>query len=108
MATLQSMLLVSAIMMLPACDLNVAVDGSVRAADGSPVHDVAVALQMPGRPSHVVHTARDGTFDVGMVGADPGVAKVLFEKPGFKSVERNLEGKARSTVHVVLYPDVTK
>ena len=87
-----------------ACDLNVTVSGSVREASGGPLADVTVTLQTPGRQPHATHTRADGSFDVGMVGADPEAATVSFAKPGFQSLERGLGGEARPVLHVVLAP----
>ena len=92
-------------LVVAACDLNVAVTGSVRETSGEPLADVAVTLQTPGRQPHVTRTGEDGSFEVGMVGADPEAASVHFEKAGFVPLERGLGGDARPTMHVVLVPE---
>jgi hypothetical protein len=92
-------------LVVSACDLNLAVSGSVRGPSGKPLPDVAVTLRTPGRQPHVTHTSADGSFDVGMVGADPEAASVYFEKVGFVPLARGLAGEARPTLHVVLVPE---
>ena len=73
---------------LTACDPVVDVEGVVRDPTGTPVADVAVTLTMPGRVPDKATTAGDGSYDVGIVGADSKQTRISFEKRGFKTLEK--------------------
>jgi hypothetical protein len=87
------------------CDLNVTVTGVVRDPSGAPLQDVAVTLQTPGREPDRTTTTSDGTFNVGIVGADPRKTKVSFHKDGFQDVARDLGEEARPAMEVTLVPN---
>jgi hypothetical protein len=87
------------------CDLNVTVTGVVRDPSGVPLQDVAVTLQTPGREPDRARTTSDGTFNVGIVGADPRKTRVSFHKDGFQDVARDLGEEARPTMEVTLIPN---
>jgi hypothetical protein len=89
---------------LAACDLNVTVTGVVRDPSGRPIQDVAVTLQTPGREPHRARTIVDGTFNVGIVGADPRQTRISFHKDGFNDVARELGEEARPAMDVTLTP----
>jgi hypothetical protein len=88
-----------------ACDLNVTVTGIVRDPSGRPIQDVAVTLQTPGREPDRARTVVDGTFNVGIVGADPRQTRISFHKDGFQDVARELGEEARPTIDVTLMPN---
>lgn len=87
---------------IAACDLNVTVSGIVRDASGAPIEDVAVTLQTVGRQPDRTKTASDGTFNVGIVGADPRQTRISFHKDGFQEFAQGLDGEARPTMEVTL------
>lgn len=87
-----------------ACDLNVTVTGVVRDPSGRPIQDVDVTLQTPGREPDRTKTIVDGTFNVGIVGADPRQTTISFHKDGFQDVARELGEEARPTIDVTLTP----
>jgi len=89
---------------LGACDQNVSVTGAVRDPGGRALEDVVVTLETPGRAPDVVRTANDGTFHVGIVGADPRKAHLSFRKDGYLAQARELDGEARPTLAIVLAP----
>ena len=95
-------LVVIAIIGLAACDLNVTVSGVVRDASGTPLEDVAVTLQTAGREPDRTKTTSDGSFNVGIVGADPKQTRISFHKDGFQDLAKGLDGEARPTMEVTL------
>jgi hypothetical protein len=88
-----------------ACDLNVTVTGIVRDPTGAPLQDVAVTLLTPGRQPDKARTTSDGTFNVGIVGADPRQTKISFHKDGFQDLARELGEDARPAIEVTLIPN---
>jgi hypothetical protein len=90
---------------LQACDLNVTVTGVVRDPSGRPLQGVAVTLETPGREPDRATTIADGTFNVGIVGAEPRQTRISFHKDGFQEVARELGEDARPTMEVTLSPN---
>jgi hypothetical protein len=89
---------------LAGCDQNVSVTGAVRDPGGRALEDVVVTLETPGRTPDVAHTAKDGSFNVGIVGADPRRTHLSFRKEGYVAQARDLDGDARPTLAIVLAP----
>ena len=87
-----------------ACDLNVTVTGVVKDPSGSAIQDVAVELETAGRAPHRAKTASNGSFHVGIVGADPRSTNISFRKDGYQDVRRVLGTDARPTINVTLVP----
>ena len=87
-----------------ACDENVTVTGVVRSEAATPLPGVSVTLETSGRAPDKATTGDDGSFNVGIVGADPRRTRIRFEKSGFVSQERNLGREARVTMNVALLP----
>lgn len=87
-----------------ACDSYVTVTGVVQDKSGAPLQGVAVELETAGRMPHRTETASNGSFHIGMVGADPRSTSVSFRKQGFQDVRRNVGDKPRPTVNVTLMP----
>lgn len=85
-----------------ACDRVITVKGVVRDPAGKPLANVAVTLQALSRGPHKAVTALDGTYDVGIVGADPSTTKVYFEKASFERVERQLWAVSEYVIDVTL------
>ena len=94
--------IVAAVLGVGACDLNVTVSGVVRDASGAPLEDVAVTLQTAGREPDRAKTIGDGSFNVGIVGADPHQTQISFHKDGFQDLVKGLDGEARPTMLVTL------
>jgi len=90
---------------LAACDLNVTVTGVVRNPSGVPLENVAVTLQTPGREPDRASTIGDGSFNVGIVGADPRRTRISFHKDGFQDVARELGDEPRPTLEITLVPN---
>jgi hypothetical protein len=102
-AKVQSVLVtVAAVVGLAACDLNVTVSGVVRDSSGAPLQDVAVTLQTVGREPDKARTGSDGSFNVGIVGADPRQTRISFQKDGFRDFAKGLDGEARPMMQVTL------
>jgi len=89
-----------------ACDEYVTVSGVVSDPSGLALHDVAIVLRTPGREPHVSRTAEDGSFKVGIVGADPRNTRVAVRKEGFEEFERELGKETRVTMAITLSPKV--
>lgn len=70
-----------------ACDPKVRVEGTVVDHRGKALEGVTVRLQSEGRGPHKTETTQDGTFSIGMVGADPAHTSLLFEKKGYKTLQ---------------------
>jgi hypothetical protein len=51
-------------------------------------------------------TAKDGSFGIGIVGAEPRQTKLLFQKDGYKSLEMPLGNEYASKMNVTLEPEV--
>lgn len=90
------------------CDEDVFVKGVVRSPSGAPLPGATVTFTSPGRPVDTVKTPADGTFNVGMIGADPNKARVSFEKEGFQTVERSLEGRPQWAMDITLMPKLAQ
>jgi hypothetical protein len=86
------------------CDEEVFVKGVVRGPTGAPLDGATVTFMSPGRPPDTAKTPNDGTFNVGMIGADPSKARVSFEKQGFQKIERSLEGRPQWAMDITLVP----
>jgi len=86
------------------CDEDVFVKGIVRGPTGTPLEGATVTFTSPGRPPDTAKTPSDGSFNVGMIGADPAKARVSFEKEGFQKVERALEGQPQWAMDITLPP----
>jgi hypothetical protein len=97
-----SLLLALCLGFAAACDENVTVTGVVRSQTAAPVPGVSVTLETSGRAPDKATTGEDGSFNVGIVGADPRRTRIHFEKTGFIPQERNLGREARSTMNIVL------
>jgi hypothetical protein len=87
---------------LIACDPYVNVTGVVRDSSGAPLPDVAVTLTMPGRVPDKATTGSDGSYNVGIVGADSKRSRISFEKVGFKSIEQIVGEPEQRTMDVAL------
>lgn len=90
---------------LGACDLNVTVSGVVRDPSGAPLEDVDVTLQTPGREPDRTKTINDGSYNVGIVGADPKQTRISFQKLGFREQAQQLGDDPRPTIEVTLVPN---
>jgi hypothetical protein len=86
----------------PACDQNVTVTGVVRNQAAAALPGVSVTLETSGRAPDKATTSADGSFNVGIVGADPRRTRIRFEKSGFVSQERDLGRDARSTMNIIM------
>ncbi|HET7540499.1 MAG TPA: carboxypeptidase-like regulatory domain-containing protein [Polyangiaceae bacterium] len=87
-----------------ACDPYVTVTGVVQDESGAPIQGVIVELETAGRTPHRTETTSNGSFHVGMVGADPRSTSVSFRKEGFQDVRRNVGKKPRPNINVILVP----
>lgn len=90
--------------MLSGCDQNVTVSGVVRAQADAALAGVGVTLETNRRAPHTSMTAADGSYSVGMVGADPKQTTIQFEKPGYQTVKQPIGANARTTLNVTLSP----
>lgn len=90
---------------LVACDPYVTVTGVVREPSGAPLPDVVVTLQTAGREPDRATTADSGSFNVGIVGADPQRTYISFQKEGFKQLEQVVGAEERRTMEVTLLPN---
>jgi hypothetical protein len=88
---------------LIACDPYVDVEGVIRDSSGAPLPDVAVTLTMPGRVPDRATTASDGSYNVGIVGADSKRTLISFRKVGFKPVEAVVGKPDQRTMDVTLF-----
>ena len=79
-----------------ACDPYVTVKGVVRDPSGAPIQDVAVELETPGRTPDRAKTASDGSYSVGIVGAELAKSSVSYRKDGYLDLHRSV-GKDRRT-----------
>lgn len=86
-----------------ACDPVVNPTGTVRDPAGVPLEHVRVTLETQGR-SASRETSKDGTFDVGIVGADPRKTQISFEKPGYTSITQPLGSEDRPVLTITLAP----
>jgi hypothetical protein len=86
---------------LTACDPYVDLEGVVRDSSGAPLPGVDVILTMPEREPRTAVTASDGSYNVGMVGADSS-ARISFRKVGFKPVEEVVGKPVQRTKDVTL------
>jgi hypothetical protein len=73
---------------LAACDAYVRLEGVVRDPSGAPLPNVAVTLAMPGQLPDETTTASDGSYNVGLIGADSKQTRISFRKDGYKSFEK--------------------
>jgi len=89
-----------------ACDPVIKVQGTVRDRNGNPLENVTVSLQTEGRLPHKTVTAKDGSFAVGIVGADPRDTKLVFQKEGYKTVEKALGNEHGTAVDATLESEV--
>ena len=64
-------------------------------------------LEAPGRVAHVERTADDGTFHIGMVGADPKRTSISFERGGYVKQQQRLAG-AKTELKVILVPEPSR
>jgi len=87
-----------------ACDPYVTVTGVVQDKSGSPIQGVIVELETAGRMPHRSETTSNGSFHIGMVGADPRSTSVSFRKDGYQDVRRNVGERPRPTINVTLVP----
>ena len=87
-----------------ACDPSLRVEGTVHDRQGSPLEGVTVILQSEGRGPHNTVTAKDGSFSVGIVGADPREARLVFQKDGYKTLEMPLGKEYANKMNVTLEP----
>jgi hypothetical protein len=89
-----------------ACDPSIRVEGTVHDRQGTPLEGVTVILQSEERGPHNTVTAKDGSFGIGIVGAEPRQTKLLFQKDGYKSLEMPLGNEYASKMNVTLEPEV--
>jgi hypothetical protein len=87
------------------CDPVVDVSGTVHNQAGVPLEGVVVTLTMPKRVPDTVKTAKDGSFVVGLIGADPLKTRISFQKDGYKKLEQPVGKEERVTVEITLLPD---
>jgi hypothetical protein len=85
-----------------ACDPTVQVEGTVHDSQGKPLEGVTVTLQSEGRQPHQTVTAKDGTFGLGIVGAEAGQTKLVFQKDGYVTREQPLTDAHIHNLQVVL------
>ena len=90
---------------LIACDPVLRVKGVVHDEHGRPLDQVIVTLHTEGRPPRQAITAKDGSFSVGIVGAEPRDSKVSFGKDGFKTVEQPLGSRRELELDITLKPN---
>lgn len=90
---------------LVACDPYVTVTGVVREPSGAPLPDVVVTLQTVGREPDRATTSDDGSFNVGIVGADPQRTRISFQKEGFKQLDEVVGKEEGRTMEVTLLPN---
>ena len=100
-----ALFLVGGLVASPGCDRVVDVKGTVRDRAGASLEGVVVTLKTSGRVPFTAKTARDGSFDVGFIGADPADIRISFQKAGYKTLERPIGKEDRSTMDVTLMPD---
>lgn len=79
-----------------ACDPEVKVAGKVHDHQGSPLEGVTVTLHSEGRGPHTTVSAKDGSFTVGIIGADPEHISLVFEKQGYKTLQMPFDSKQDS------------
>jgi hypothetical protein len=87
---------------LTACDPYVRLEGIVRDPSGAPLPDVAVILTMPGQLPDKTMTASDGSYNVGLIGADSKQTRISFEKDGYPSFEKVVGKPDQQTMDVTL------
>lgn len=90
---------------LMACDRYVTVTGVVREPSGTPLRGVVVTLQTVGREPDRASTANDGSFNVGIVGAEPQRTRISFRKEGFQQLEEVVGKEERRAMEVTLLPN---
>lgn len=76
-----------------ACDTRVKIEGTVRNHQGNPLKGVTVTLQTEGRGPHRTLTESDGSFAVGIVGADPAHINLVFQKQGYRTLQLPFDTK---------------
>jgi hypothetical protein len=90
------------LMVLTACDRVTGVSGKVQDAEGAPLAGVTVTLETEGRAPHPTTSAADGSFEVTIVGAEPGKTTLTLEKAGYQTVRRPLTQDRESALVVTL------
>jgi hypothetical protein len=90
---------------LAACDPYVTVTGVVREPSGAPLPEVVVTLQTNGREPDRSTTGVDGSFNVGIVGADPRRTHISFRKDGFRQVDQVVGEEESRAMDVTLLPN---
>jgi hypothetical protein len=91
---------------LIACDRVLKVAGKVHDNNGTPLENVTVILQAAGRAPHKTLTTKDGSFTVGIVGADPDDTKLSFQLQGYETLEKGLGGQHSTVLDVTLERDL--
>jgi hypothetical protein len=86
------------------CDPYVKVTGVVRESSGAPLAGVNVTLETADREPRSDTTASDGTFHVGMIGADPRLTYISFERDGFQRIQEVVGEEEQRTMEVKLLP----
>jgi hypothetical protein len=87
------------------CDPVVDVSGTVADHNGAPLEGVQVTLTTANRAPDSVKTAKNGSFVVGLVGADPKKTRVSFSKQGYKTQEQPVGKEERVILKITLLPD---
>jgi hypothetical protein len=86
------------------CDPYVKVTGVVRESSGAPLAGVSVTLVTADRDPRSDTTASDGTFHVGLIGADPRRTYISFERDGFQRIEEIVGEEEQRMMDVKLLP----
>jgi hypothetical protein len=89
------------------CDQNVSATGTVRDPSGVPLESVSVTMETTGRAPDIANTAKDGAFNVGIIGADPRATRISFQKPGYKRIQQPLGPDPRPVLQITLVPEAT-
>jgi hypothetical protein len=85
--TIPTSLVSSELGLNPALFLPTAIAGYLGRPSGAPLAEVTVVLRTTGREPHQARTGNDGSFDVGIVGADPRATYISFARDGFQPIE---------------------
>ena len=86
------------------CDPYVKVTGVVRDSSGAPLAKVTVTLETADREPRSATTGSDGTFHVGLVGADPRLTHISFQREGFQGIRQTVGEEEQRTMAVILLP----
>ena len=85
-------------------DPIVGAKGTVSNQDGDPIEGVSVTLINTGGgglPRNAT-TQKDGKFEIMFTGGDPSQTKIVFQKDGYKTTERQLENSGIAVLNLTL------